>query len=219
MINEIVILDDDKAITDALKELLLAAGYPTVKTATTVWQAQQALAPTTDLAIIDVVLYRDPDGQGEDFAQWVKQRNKKCLIFLMTGHAELIKSLYLANVDEIIYKNNKMSEIVDVVNKYNVLDIDIRKGKADNITIRNLEIEVARVREESIINKSKIDVFDKKIIEIDSMKDNFITKTFCDERHKLSEKLEKKFDKFQFFLICTLVGVIADLILQIILKH
>lgn len=84
--KSILIVDDDKSVTDALKMILTAARFE-VRTAHNVADSITTLNNTQfDLVITDLCL---PDGTGIDVITHVKNETPETEVILMTGHGSL----------------------------------------------------------------------------------------------------------------------------------
>ncbi len=79
----LLLVDDNPALADNLKEILEDAGYQ-VKTAANCAQAERLAAEGVDLALVDLRL---PDGDGIDLASRLKVRYPESEVILLTGFA------------------------------------------------------------------------------------------------------------------------------------
>ena len=81
----VLVVDDNAALVDNLREILEDAGYRVIS-AGTVQEGIRGAAQGVDVALVDLKL---PDGQGTALAQHLKERHRDCEIVLLTGFANV----------------------------------------------------------------------------------------------------------------------------------
>lgn len=90
MAIQILIVDDDVAVTHGIARLLEQAGYDTI-CAHTASAATSALAGRPDLVILDVML---PDGDGFSLCRQIRQLTPYIPIVMLTARDELADKVY-----------------------------------------------------------------------------------------------------------------------------
>jgi len=110
--KNILLIDDDKSVTDMLSMLLESRGYK-VNIARTGKQALKNISPTTDLILLDLTL---PDQNGFDVCRKLKEREDTSRIPVMILSARLlskdaVECLYIG-ADDYLTKPFECEELI-----------------------------------------------------------------------------------------------------------
>jgi len=91
----ILIVDDEKSITEILQLILEDEGY-TVDTASSGQEALSLVESQYDLVVLDIDLH---DISGDQVAKIILERHADVSIVLMTGYPELVESIRALDID------------------------------------------------------------------------------------------------------------------------
>ncbi|MGN0439100.1 MAG: response regulator transcription factor [Lachnospiraceae bacterium] len=109
----ILLVEDDFALAMGTEYALQSEGY-TIVHAGTIKEAREALTPSIDLVLLDVML---PDGTGYDFCKEVRQHNWEIPIIFLTAvseEANIVQGLELG-ADDYVAKPYRVKELLSRV--------------------------------------------------------------------------------------------------------
>lgn len=113
---QVLIIDDDRAVADALKIIMEEDGYEVVIALNARQGIEQARLRRFDLTITDVQL---PDTSGLDVLTILRKKDPEGPVILITGHntTEVIREAMARGAFEVLPKPFLPSEILDLARK------------------------------------------------------------------------------------------------------
>lgn len=135
MVNKrLLILEDDIALANAMAEMFENAGY-TVFVANNIAAAKKYY--DVDIALIDLILFDDMSGcNGLTFARWLKEKNPTCWRTIMTAHPDFLNKVMPNDAHHKIEKPIPMSDLLGVVNGYNIEGMQVENDRLDYVVLR-----------------------------------------------------------------------------------
>jgi DNA-binding response OmpR family regulator len=113
--DDILLVEDEPAIVDFMRRVLLRAGY-SVRVATTGRQALAALAERTPaLLILDLIL---PDLHGFAVLDHIHQHRLAVPIIIITANPQTLAALYTPGIHRYLVKPFRVDELLRAVRSY-----------------------------------------------------------------------------------------------------